>query len=229
MLAKTMTPKYAIKWGVIWRKNPLQIKGLSQRMWCTNRLLWHTNSDFYGIRTPPLLCHMNRFYWGWGWSLICWFKGAWHHSKNHVTSGRAPKYRTKGCSRYWRPKFTARKWVKCCKNQCSRSRAVSGWAWTPFCVILWRWLTLSSPKLLKDGYTVRKIRTFSAQRPQTTKQRLWGHCSNRRRASGVTCQQRPRGLLRIQPDFDRIQTLVGVLSLYRLKTHPDFEVILTGF
>ena len=26
---------------------------------------------FYGIRTPPLLCHMNRFYWGW-WSLICW-------------------------------------------------------------------------------------------------------------------------------------------------------------
>ena len=42
----------------------------------------------YGIRTPqnmaygppknmayeppPLLCHMNRFFWGWGWSLICW-------------------------------------------------------------------------------------------------------------------------------------------------------------
>ena len=23
-------------------------------MWCTNRLLWHTNSDFYGIRTPTL-------------------------------------------------------------------------------------------------------------------------------------------------------------------------------
>ena len=21
-------------------------------MWCTNRLLWHTNSDFHGIRTP---------------------------------------------------------------------------------------------------------------------------------------------------------------------------------
>ena len=21
---------------------------------------------------PSLLCHMNRFYWGWGWSLICW-------------------------------------------------------------------------------------------------------------------------------------------------------------
>ena len=26
------------------------------------RLLWHTK--------PPLLWHMNRFYWGWGWSLI---------------------------------------------------------------------------------------------------------------------------------------------------------------
>ena len=30
----------------------LEIKGFSQRMWCTNRLLWHTNSDFYGIRIP---------------------------------------------------------------------------------------------------------------------------------------------------------------------------------
>ena len=30
----------------------LEIKGLSQRMWCTNRLLWHTNSHFYRIRTP---------------------------------------------------------------------------------------------------------------------------------------------------------------------------------
>ena len=33
----------------------LEIKGLSQRMWCTNRLLRHTNSDFYGIRTPPFM------------------------------------------------------------------------------------------------------------------------------------------------------------------------------
>ena len=24
-------------------------------MWCTNRLLWHTNSDFYGVRTPPFM------------------------------------------------------------------------------------------------------------------------------------------------------------------------------
>ena len=28
------------------------MKGLSQRMWCTNWHLWHTNSDFYGLRTP---------------------------------------------------------------------------------------------------------------------------------------------------------------------------------
>ena len=43
----------------------LEIKGLSQRMWCTNRLLWHTNSDFYGIRTR-LLCHMKPFLLGVG-------------------------------------------------------------------------------------------------------------------------------------------------------------------
>ena len=36
-------------------KDTLERKGLSQRMWCTNRLLWHTNSDFYGIRTPPVM------------------------------------------------------------------------------------------------------------------------------------------------------------------------------
>ena len=57
--------------------------------------------------------------------------------------GRAPKYRTKGRSRYWCPKFAARKWLKCYKNQCSRSRAVSGRAWTPFCVILWGWLKIT--------------------------------------------------------------------------------------
>ena len=36
-----------------------------------NRLLWHKNSDFYGIRTR-LLCHRSRFYWGWRWSSIYW-------------------------------------------------------------------------------------------------------------------------------------------------------------
>ena len=38
------------------------------------------------------------------------------------------------------PEIHSYEWLKCCKNQCSRSRAVSGWVWTPFCVILWRWL-----------------------------------------------------------------------------------------
>ena len=55
--------------------------------------------------------------------------------------GGAPKYRIEGCSRYWRLIFTTRKWLKCCfRNQCSRSRAVNGWARIPFCVILWGWL-----------------------------------------------------------------------------------------
>ena len=58
--------------------------------------------------------------------------------KNRV--GRAPKYRTQGRSRYWRPKFTAMRCLTCCKNQCSCSRAVSAWVWTHLCVILWGWL-----------------------------------------------------------------------------------------
>ena len=64
------------------------------------------------------------------------FKG----SRRHVMFWERQKYRTKGCSRYWRPKFAARKWRICCKNQCSHSGAVDGWAWAPFCVILWGWL-----------------------------------------------------------------------------------------
>ena len=67
-----------------------------------------------------------------------------------ILFGRAPKYRTKGCSRCWRPKFLAGKWLQCCKNQCSRSRAVNGRAWTPFCVILWGWLTITSAILCQD-------------------------------------------------------------------------------
>ena len=29
----------------------------TERIWCTNRLLWHTNSAFYGIRTPTFMPH----------------------------------------------------------------------------------------------------------------------------------------------------------------------------
>ena len=60
---------------------------------------------------------------------------------------RAPKYRTKGRSRCWRPKFAAMKWLKCCKTQWSRSRAVNAWAWTPFGVRLWGWKRQKSPLL----------------------------------------------------------------------------------
>ena len=53
-ISKNMLPKHAIKWGRMAQKSS-EIKGFSQRMWCTNRLLWHTNSDFYGIRTPTFM------------------------------------------------------------------------------------------------------------------------------------------------------------------------------
>ena len=39
--------------------------------------------------------------------------------------GRAPKYRTKGCSRYWRPKFAVRKWLKCCAKTSVRTPGLS--------------------------------------------------------------------------------------------------------
>ena len=68
----------------------LEIKGLSQRMWCTNRLLWRTNSDFYGIQTPRFMAY-EQFYWGWGWSLICW---CWARGTNSKKSNqRAPNLR----------------------------------------------------------------------------------------------------------------------------------------
>ena len=40
-------------------------------MLCTNRLLWHTNSDFYGMRTPTFTPY-ELFFGGWGWSSIYW-------------------------------------------------------------------------------------------------------------------------------------------------------------
>ena len=35
-------------------------------MWCTNRLLWHTNSDFYGIRTPTFTPYDKSWFSGRG-------------------------------------------------------------------------------------------------------------------------------------------------------------------
>ena len=68
-LQKICPPKYAIQWGSVWHKSRLKSRDFYRKYWHT------TTPNFYGIRTPPLLCHMNRFYWGWGWSLICWLLG----------------------------------------------------------------------------------------------------------------------------------------------------------
>ena len=35
-------------------------------MWWTNRLLWHTNSDFYGVQTPPKFMPYEPFLLGVG-------------------------------------------------------------------------------------------------------------------------------------------------------------------
>ena len=54
-ISKKYDPKICHKIRGRMAYKSLEMKGLSQRMWCTNRLLWHTNSDFYGIRTPPFM------------------------------------------------------------------------------------------------------------------------------------------------------------------------------
>ena len=71
-----MPQKYAIQWGSIWHKSRLKSRDFYRKYGIQTQLLWHTN--------PPLLCHMHRFYWGWGWSLICWKKTPQKtgHSKN---------------------------------------------------------------------------------------------------------------------------------------------------
>ena len=57
--------------------------------------------------------------------------------------GRVPKYHAKGCSHYWGVKNLGSIWLKCCKNQCSGSRAVNRSVWTLVCVMLWGWLSIS--------------------------------------------------------------------------------------
>ena len=64
-----ITRKYAptichkMRGRMTWKS--LEIKGLSQRMWCTNRLLWHMNCDFYSIRIPTFTLY-EPFYCGCG-------------------------------------------------------------------------------------------------------------------------------------------------------------------
>ena len=64
IVAKNMPQNMPSNEGHVPRKS-LEIKGLSH--------------DCYDIRTPTfmayeprLLCHMSRFYWGWGWSSLYW-------------------------------------------------------------------------------------------------------------------------------------------------------------
>ena len=54
----------------------------------------------------------------------------------------APKYRTKGCSRYWRPEIRslARECLKCCKTSVRAPGLSTDEREHPFCVILWGWL-----------------------------------------------------------------------------------------
>ena len=55
ILGKKMAPKICHRMRGRMAYKSLETKGLSQRMWCTNRLLRHMNSDFYGIRTPAFM------------------------------------------------------------------------------------------------------------------------------------------------------------------------------
>ena len=63
---QNMPPKYAIQWGFIWHKSRLESRDFYRKYGIQTPLLWHTNPPFYAIWTV--------FYWGWGWSLICWFR-----------------------------------------------------------------------------------------------------------------------------------------------------------
>ena len=54
-ISKKYDPKVCHKMMGCMVQKSLEIKELSQKIWCTNRLLWHTNSDFYGIRTPTFM------------------------------------------------------------------------------------------------------------------------------------------------------------------------------
>ena len=53
-------------WGSKWvrrAEKSIKIKGFLQK-------IWHADPNM--AYKPPLLRHMNCFYWVWGWSSICW-------------------------------------------------------------------------------------------------------------------------------------------------------------
>ena len=62
ILAKSMTPRYAIKWGAVWRKNPWNRGTFTENavheptfMAFELQLLWHTNPNFDMPCEPFLL------------------------------------------------------------------------------------------------------------------------------------------------------------------------------
>ena len=57
--------------------------------------------------------NLHRMFFSTFWRFQSWCSGV---ASNWAKHGRAPKYRKKGCPRYWSPKFAARKWLKRCKK-----------------------------------------------------------------------------------------------------------------
>ena len=59
---------------------------------------WHADTKC-GKRPPPS-CHMNRFYWGWGWSSICWLKTL-RPLTAVVSQRQQPKPREDSCPEFY--------------------------------------------------------------------------------------------------------------------------------
>ena len=56
-ICKKYAPKIcAIQWGSVWHKSRLKSRDFYRKYGIRTPKIWHMN--------PPLLCHMNRFYWG---------------------------------------------------------------------------------------------------------------------------------------------------------------------
>ena len=65
-ICKNIPPKYAIQCGFVWHKSRLRSRDFYRK--------YGIRTQKYSIRTPPRFMPYDPFYWGWGWSLICWIK-----------------------------------------------------------------------------------------------------------------------------------------------------------
>ena len=84
-ISKRYGPKICHKMRGRMAYTSLEIKGFHREC--------GTRTDFYGIRIPTfmayesrLLHHMNRFYWGWGWSSIYWQSRKIRFSKENLVN-----------------------------------------------------------------------------------------------------------------------------------------------